>query len=221
MVSGDGRPRTYSLIGSFLVSEVDEDAEGMKYASGPRVASFTNPVPIAGTHWFPALRKATGNFGFGLQRLNNTRVIEGLLETYYGSTEVITSSASQAHGALLGTPDENKRVEQAAIKAVTKRYRQDGWQVISRESLNLGYDLHCQKLGEVRALEVKGVRGSNCSFILTSNEKDFAEHNESFRLSVVLNALRPTHRVIREFTRAQLLRDFSIEPLSFAVQLRV
>jgi hypothetical protein len=91
--------------------------------------------------------------------------------------------------------------------------------VISHEALCLGYDLHCTKGDTVRHVEVKGIRGSKCSFILTANEKDFADRNASFYLCVVVNALNSKYRAIHEFTAAQLASDFSVEPLSFAVRL--
>lgn len=220
LVSGQGRPRSYALVGSFLVSEVNEDSEGTNTAWGQTLTSFAHPIPINGTDWFGSLRRATGNFAFGLQRLTEAAVIEGLLEVCFESAKASSPNGSSPGGAFFGTPEENQLVEQAAIKAATRHYRAKGWQVMSHEDLNLGYDLQCQKSNATLYVEVKGVRGSKCSFILTSNERDFAERNGSFRLCVVTNALNSRHRAIHEFTPADLASKFYIEPLSFAVRLK-
>lgn len=220
VVSGVGHPRTYSLVGSFLVWEVYEGADGTKEAWGETVTPLARPVRIDGTAWFQGLRKATGNFAFGLQHINDAKVIDGLLATCSEYPDQLVVGSGISSGAFFGIPTSNAEVERAAIDAATKHYQRTGWEVISHETLNLGYDLHRHRAAVIRHIEVKGVRGSNCSFILTANEKDFAARSDSFRLCVVVNALDPTHRAIREFTNTELNSDFSIEPLAFAVRLK-
>ncbi len=73
-------------------------------------------------------------------------------------------------GAGFGTPEQNKRVEEAAIRAAVDRLRAEGWTVKNVCTENRGYDLACSKRARVRHVEVKGAQGTGSQFIITANE---------------------------------------------------
>jgi len=91
--------------------------------------------------------------------------------------------------AGFGCTGVNREVERAAIKFVTARYQQEGWQVVSVESERVGYDLLATKDGDERHLEVKGTGGADVDFILTAGEKRRAEADPAFVCCVLTSAL--------------------------------
>ena len=221
LISGQGRPRTYELVGSFLVREIGENPDGTNFAEGQTIAAFKPSIPIGEMDWFALLKRATNSFSFGLTRLKDDAVVSGLLAVSPGNNSAaVLPGSPNARGGVFGTPAENAVVEEAAIEAASGHYLAEGWQVLSQEALNLGYDLLCTRADEIRYVEVKGVRGSECSFILTANERDFADKNESFCLCVVLSSLDPACRTIHEFTAAEMNSRFVFKPVSFVARLR-
>jgi hypothetical protein len=170
--------------------------------------------------WFPMLKRATNSFSFGLTHVKDDPVVGGFLAASLGYSPSVLLSRPNTHGGLFGTPAENAVVEEGAIEAASRHYCAQGWQVLSQEALNLGYDLLCTRANDIRHVEVKGVRGSECSFILTANERDFAESNESFHLCVVVNTLDPACREIHEFTASEMTSRFVFKPISFVARLK-
>ena len=75
------------------------------------------------------------------------------------------------HGSGFGEVENNRRVETAAIRAVTSRYQSCGWNVETKELEKLGHDLLWKRNSVVHHVEVKGVQGSICGFPITANEK--------------------------------------------------
>lgn len=224
LVSGEGRPRTYYLNGTFQVTELshagDEDQMNEVWGSDAE-RWFQMPVRIDTEPWFEELRRATGNFAFGLQRIKDVRITQGLRDASLDlAEEPIEASTSESGSGPFGTPEANKLIEVAAVEAVTEAYRSDGWTVVSHENRKYGYDLHCTNAQVVHHVEVKGVRGRDCSFILTANEMDFSCERNSFRLCVVTNALDHKHRKIEMFTASELASKFDFEPLAFAARLK-
>jgi hypothetical protein len=123
-------------------------------------------------------------------------------------------------GARFGDPERNELVELAAINTVADCYRSRRWHVESKEDKPVGYDLLCTRGRRARRVEVKGIRGATCNFIITANEKGKAAHIPGFRLIAVTNALRTYRRRLWEFTAAELLRKFRFEPISYMAKLR-
>ena len=121
-------------------------------------------------------------------------------------------------GAGFGSAENNKKVEKAAIEAVARQLKRDGWNVTSVESLNVGYDLLAKKGRKVRNIEVKGVSGSRPNFIITDNEASSAKSDNKWELCIVTNALakKPT---IQRFTAAQFHKKFKLKPISYRAQL--
>jgi len=92
-----------------------------------------------------------------------------------------------------GDPERKAEVERTAISMVTAHYR--GWDVVSVERENLGWDLLAKKLGHsALRLEVKGLFGSELTIGLTPREyRALRDHKDgkigNYRLCVVTNAL--------------------------------
>jgi hypothetical protein len=74
-------------------------------------------------------------------------------------------------GAGFGEAERNALVELAAVNAVNSDYQSRGWQVKSKESERVGYDLLCRYDSAVHHVEVKGISGPSCSFLITVKEK--------------------------------------------------
>jgi hypothetical protein len=64
--------------------------------------------------------------------------------------------ASKRGGGGFGSVETNRRVEEAAIEFVTRRYEEDGWTVRSVEAQKVGYDLRCDKGNEQSARRSEG-----------------------------------------------------------------
>jgi hypothetical protein len=223
LVSGEARPRTYSLRGSFVVAEIQQDSsETERYQVwGSTERWFKAPIRIDTHSWFESLKRVTGNFAFGLQRIKNPDITRGLLDVSLDHTDSATAGNSvQSSGGLFGTPEANRLVEMGAVNAVTAEYRANGWAVVSHEDRKYGYDLHCTRSQTTLHVEVKGVKGRDCSFILTANEREFSTERASFRLCVVTSALDAKHREIHTFTAAELASKFDFEPLAFSARLK-
>jgi hypothetical protein len=78
--------------------------------------------------------------------------------------------------------------------------------------------LECIRARERHHVEVKGVQGPTCSFVLTANERRAAEEDPAFVLFAVTNALQQP--MARRLTGEELLARGVFEPVSFRVRLR-
>lgn len=140
-------------------------------------------------------------------------------ETDNGNNTEVTGSETQT-GAGFGNPGENKIVESAAIQAVVKTYRVDGWLVQSVERDRCGYDLICSKGEMVQNVEVKGVKGDALCFNITAGEVDQARNNPKFYLVVVTSALSPTFKITK-YSGAEFCRRFTLNPIQYRAILRL
>lgn len=88
--------------------------------------------------------------------------------------------------------DTKKKVEKAAVDLVKTSYSQRGFEVISVEKENLGWDLVATKGKLSLRIEVKGLAGEEISVHITPNEysKMKAKDCSDYRLCVVTNALK-------------------------------
>jgi hypothetical protein len=117
--------------------------------------------------------------------------------------------------------EQNARVERQAVDTVTEYYRSLGWVVRSKEAeKNVGYDLLCSSGSLVHHVEVKGVGGPDCSFVVTANEREQANRDPVFRLIAVTDTLDAKRRRLWDFTGRNLLRKFHFAPISFMARLR-
>ena len=87
--------------------------------------------------------------------------------------------------------EARKQVEIAAVKFVKDVYEHLGYEVISREKENIGWDLDAVRKKEKLKLEVKGLAQSQISVRISNNEYNSMLNNtESYRLCVVTNAIQ-------------------------------
>ena len=92
-----------------------------------------------------------------------------------------------------------KEIEEGAIKYVTKKFKQRGYSVESREEENVGYDLNAvSKNGEVLCIEVKGRGIKDITADFTANEyKAIRSHQKGcfnigeYIICIVTNVGRP------------------------------
>jgi hypothetical protein len=83
----EGDPPCYYLCEAFVVEDVGAAVTGAKHyeVSGPTGWVIDPIVPIQSFEWFCELQRATGNFAFGLQRINDKSIIQGFLGLLSGT----------------------------------------------------------------------------------------------------------------------------------------
>lgn len=91
--------------------------------------------------------------------------------------------------------EQNKIIEETAVKVVINHYRRLGYKVQSVEKENKGWDLEATKGRNTKRIEVKGLSGSEISVRISRNEyeKMTAKNNSDYRLCVVTQALTAPH----------------------------
>ena len=116
------------------------------------------------------------------------------------------------------TAEQNAQIEKAAIKAVRTRLVSEGWVVRSVEVEKVGYDLECTR-GEICLhVEVKGIRATGVSFMLTARERKCAAADPNFELFAVTRAL--SKPVIHRYKGSQIERDFDFSTLQWRLDKR-
>jgi hypothetical protein len=135
--------------------------------------------------------------------------------TYAGDNFAMVQS-----GAGFGDPAENKLVESAAIRTVRTSYEEDGWLVQSRERDKCGFDLECSKMGALEQVEVKGVRGTGLSFVITAGEIGQARNNSKFFLVVVTEALTESPKLTK-FSGVDFCRRFNLSAIQYRAALKL
>ncbi len=142
----------------------------------------------------------------------------GISLTALAQTGSPQSSARRQHGAGFGVAAENKRVEEAAVRAFKRRYRD--WKVEDLQKDNMGYDFCVRRGDEKRHVEVKGVGGAQPSFLATRNEVEKAKNDPLWRVCVVTNALSTTP-TFREWTAKDFRAGFELtESTTYLARLR-
>ncbi len=214
VVTGEGTPRKYFLYETLVVDSInrDERNEFQNTASGLIGQVFSPMIRIDEQPWFKTLRGTLGNFRFGLQVINNTKLIAGLTEVSSVKMAKPIKWKGQ-RGAGFGNFESNQEVEQAAIKYVKRSFQKSGWTVESVEEKDIGYDLLCTRGRKVEHVEVKGVKGNLCSFIITANELNLAHGDPTFKLYAVTSAL--VNPKLHCFSGAELALKFRFEPTAF------
>ncbi|GEM_PF-4608794 len=129
------------------------------------------------------------------------------------------SQQTPPSGAGFGIPEENKKVEKAAVDFVKQKYINDGWEVNSVENEKCGYDLECHKDGITENVEVKGISGTEQSFIITAGEIYQAQTNSLFVLAVVTSA-RSQPPVLTRYSGRDFFDCFELKPLQYRAVLR-
>jgi hypothetical protein len=139
--------------------------------------------------------------------------IADALWNYTGVTDLLSLHPFRGGGGF-GKPENNKLVERRAVELVVDRYRRAGWEVESREVTGCGYDLECRKGDTVEHVEVKGLSGSDLTFLLTHGEARTAETDPAFVLFIVADALSGSPRLIRH-SGEDFLRYFELSCVQF------
>jgi hypothetical protein len=124
----------------------------------------------------------------------------------------IAETLETPYGAGFGDPISNREVEKAAIDFVTTHYSTLGWKVTSKEREKCGYDLLCENNQEIHHVEVKGVKGSIESVILTKNEVSYLDRPESF-VCLVTSALSSPK--LTSYSGEEFKKHFKLEPYAF------
>ena len=90
--------------------------------------------------------------------------------------------------------ETKEKIETTAIETAVIFYIQRGYDVQSRESENVGYDLLASKEREILHVEVKGTSveiPSNVNAMLTPNEYTVSKKSKrKYRICIVINALK-------------------------------
>lgn len=127
-----------------------------------------------------------------------------------------STGANPHGGAGFGSPAENRKVEQAAVKKLRKSYK--AWNLIDRQKDKIGYDFQAFRGSQERHIELKGARGPMPSFPITKHEVTMADIDPLWRLAVVTDALS-AHPQLREWTASAFQEEFKLCPLSFMATL--
>jgi hypothetical protein len=104
LVSRRGRLAQFVLCDPFVVDEIRSNEPGAlkNVASGARGYWFVRAVFIDQKPWFGELRRATGNFLFGLQSIRDGDVIRGLEDLAASNGIRRSSSPKSIAGLLMG-----------------------------------------------------------------------------------------------------------------------
>jgi hypothetical protein len=121
-------------------------------------------------------------------------------------------------GAGFGQGERNREVERAAIDTASQWYRSRGWRVTSVEAEGCGYDLLCERRGRQLHVEVKGVAGMECQFIMTRGELRTALQDDDFVLALVRSALGNDRR-IDLWSARRFRREARPDPIQYSVLL--
>jgi Domain of unknown function (DUF3883) len=122
-------------------------------------------------------------------------------------------------GAGFGRSENNKLVEESAIAAVKKHYECEGWNVHSVERQKCGFDLECYKAGKMENVEVKGISGTEQSFIITAGEVEQARTNRNFVLVVVTSSLSGSP-VLTRYSGPEFISCFGLSVVQYRAVLR-
>ncbi len=222
LISGEGRPRKYALCEVFIVDEVgetDATSDFKFYAEGEGTA-FRPPISLNHLSWFKQFLADYQNFSLGLREIKEEayiRELEKLRGQLEPSSEAIENEMTS--GAGFGNPETNRRVERAAVSYVTDWYEAKRWHVVSVEANKWGYDLLCKKGSIEEHVEVKGIQGSQPSFIITAGEVRQAQTNPLFVICAVTSALSNNRQMVR-YVGEDFIRKFEITPLAYRATLR-
>lgn len=112
-----------------------------------------------------------------------------------------------------GTPEQRKRVEEAAERAVVAHYEAKKFRTQRVAHLNCGYDYVFTKQTTVHHVEVKGTMLADGRFFLTRNENNGRE-DPRWRLGMVTDALTKQPKVT-VYDNLRFKRTFDLEPYVF------
>ncbi len=188
-----------------LFEQLKEDKRNLRYL-GEMVYSgheFRQAPDTAG--------KVRQAIAFRLKPVGDAKVEAAMIE------ELPEQHRAGGRGAGFGSPENNKRVEQAAITTTHTWYEKQGWTVKSVERDKCGYDLRCTRGDLEEHVEVKGIQGDQPIFIITAGEVRCLMLDRRQVTCVVTNALAPSPRLLR-YSRDEFLGLYDLEPLAFRAE---
>jgi hypothetical protein len=149
--------------------------------------------------------------------LKHWRDLGGVRRSYSSPKDLdLDRGKKYTYGGGFGSDESNRQVEQAAVRVVKDHYKRKGWTVRSVEAQkDRGYDLLCTLKNRTAHVEVKGIKGTALSFVITQKERENAEKDRLFCLYAVTEALNKSKRKLQRFTGQRLLRYFRFDPISF------
>jgi|GEM_PF-903435 len=221
LIGGIGKPRKYYLCYYFRVDEI-RPSNGDSYFKynviGQQGKVFNPAILLNDFRWFKDFLRSQQNFSLGLRKVRDTFVDElEKLALGEGILDVGVEEQTQKVGGGFGSPETNRKVEQAAISFVKTYYEQNQWSVESVESEKCGYDLLCTKNSIQEHVEVKGIQGDLVSFIITNGEVRQSRSDEKFVLCAVTSAL--ANPILHKFSPSEFREKFALEPISYRASL--
>ncbi len=204
------------IIGYAKILEVDctRPAFRLEFDLKKCGALLDAPIPASLVREWVFPRRAVTELTAHLPKLNSLLPWKG--GQIRKEVEQITK---KTFGAGFGVDHErNKKVELAAIQAVTNYYCNKGWSVDpTYQTKRLGFDLLCSKGSKIKKVEVKGIFGGNVCFIMTSGERKTSK-DKDFVLHVVCNALsKPT---IKTWNGQQMEKNFAFAEINYLASLK-
>lgn len=114
------------------------------------------------------------------------------------------SGTSRPKRGKVQDQERKAKVERAAVRVCCSHYENLGYEVISVEKDNVGWDLVAKAGRSSLRIEVKGLSGAIFSVELTPNEyKAFMQQASDYRLAVVVNALEKPSLSICRYSKEQ------------------
>ena len=219
LVSRTIKPRHYFVASTFIVDDIRSDRRRIfpNTVSGLEGQVLGPSARIDTAPWWPDLLARTGSFLWGLTELTDDRIVRGLEQVMRSAGAGKPKSVSDqrnARSAGFGSAESNRLVEQAAITAVRRKMKSQGWKVQSVEREARGYDLLCTKANGRLDVEVKGVASDIPAFVITANEVRASRDDRRWRIAVVTGA-RSASPQIQLFTPSQFVNRFDLEPKDY------
>lgn len=158
---------------------------------------------------------------------------QGLVSTLYPTTPEeaqvllrtcgvrdLTEQTEPVGNARFGEPEQNEKVERAAVQVASECCEDEGWTVRSVEQDRVGYDLLASKGDKERHIEVKGVSGGEPEFFITARELSCAREDDPlWELCVVTEALT-LNPGLHWWTGKEVDSAFLFEPTAYRAVLR-
>jgi hypothetical protein len=179
------------------------------------------PRVLAGLTW--AALEAHWAAAMALEARNHLLASAIELESQGEAAEEMFAELADGDAPCFPNQETIREVERHAVEIVTGYYEGDGFEVVSRESERVGFDLDCVKRAPRRAplvehAEVKGLSGGEFDFVVTAREVECAKTDPLFALWVVTHALGDYE--VYKFSRREFLERFDLKPTEFRATLR-
>jgi tetratricopeptide (TPR) repeat protein len=118
---------------------------------------------------------------------------------------------------LIPQRERLKAAEKKAVELILQQYQDLDWLVEVATNARSGYKFSCTKAEEHHDIEIKGLLGSEITFVTTAREVQQAEDNPNFILWVVTMALDQPQ--IQRWTGAEMLQQFQLDPMKYLASL--